>query len=331
MPVAIPSWFIVVPFATGIIPLVLLIVVLLRKNKDASIPLYIFTLPIIMFIIPMMFLILYMAGYVSIPFLIVPIFTGLVPMMFLFQQMQHVKQYMPEGKVFEKARLLRAKGKFASVIMVCEGNDIAKFGCIETDPQSGKIIFHTENYGIKPNPAEYPNIPSMKTADGVGITIVSPLQITPTNAESELAIDLLLEKVRGGHKEFNHLNNLQLTTLLVKQGSDLVEDAHLFMNRNDKELTEEKIVDTVTKIQDEANIEITIYPNHHFMLFRKFQEVVNCAYTGSFIKDFENLIRAFTLEEMDKSKQEKILLYACFICAILVVGVISAILIKKFI
>lgn len=280
----------------------------------------------------MMFLDLYMLGVktTNMPFLIIPIFTGLIPMLLLFMQVQHVRQFMPEGKVFEKARKLRQKGKFASVLMVCEGNDVARFGCMETDPKSGKSTFKTEGYGIKINPTEYPMIPSMKTADGIPITIVDPLRITPTNAKSAEAVNMLLEKVREEHEEFNHLNDLQLSQLLLDQGKDLEEDAHLFMNKYDKTLTEEKIVETVTKIQNEANIEITIYPNERFFLFRKFYEVVNCAYTGSFIKDFENIVRALTLSEVDKSNQVKILQYAAFICAILVVGVVSAILIKKF-
>lgn len=326
----VPSWFIIVPIITGIVPLALLISMLLRKNEDISIPQYLFMLPIVMFVIPTMFLIIYMMGSINIPFLVAIVFVGIVPTMLLIQHVQHTRLYMPEGKVFEKARLLRQKGKFASVLMVCEGNDVARFGCMELDPKTGKSVFRTEGYGIKINPTEYPMIPSMKTADGVPITIVDPLRITPTNAQSAEAVNMLLEKVREEHHEFDHLSDLQLSTLLVKQGHDLEEDAHLFMNRYDEDLTEEKIVKTITEIQNEANIEITIYPNERFFLFRKFQEVVNCAYTGIFMKDFENIVRAMTLNDAGKENQVRILQYAAFICAILVVGVMSAILIKKF-
>jgi hypothetical protein len=328
MPV-VPSWFIILPFIIGIIPLTLLVWLLFTKNKDIMIPQFLFVLPLTMFSIPMMFLILYLIGSVTIPFLIIPLLTGIVPVFFLMIQIQQTRQYAPEGEVFKKARLLRHKGKFGDVIMVCEGNDIAKFGCLETDPKTGKIVYHTKNYGIKINPSEYPNIPCMKTVDGVRLVIVSPLQITPANAESALVVQELLTRVREKHSEFDYLSDLQLATLLVTQGQDLEEDAHLYLNESEPDISEDSIIGKIRKIQSEENCELEVYPAHRFILFRKFQEVVNCPYVGPFLKDFELTVKSLTLEGADKSKEAKILLYACFLCAIMIFGVISFVIIKR--
>jgi hypothetical protein len=326
--VNVPSWFIAIPLLTGIIPLSFLVMFMLKQNKDMMLPQYLFMLPIVMFLVPMLFLIMYLVG-AYFPVILLPLFTGIVPVLFLIKHIMDIKTFAPEAETFKKARLLRNKGKFGDVIMVCEGNDIAKFGCLETDPKSGKIVYRTKSYGIKINPSEYPNIPCMKTVDGVRIVVLSPLQITPVNGEAATAVTELMSYVRENYPKFNHLSDLSLATILTTQGTDLEEDAHLYLNESDSDLTELDIIEAVKEIQNDTTRELEVYPAHRFILFRKFMECVNCAYVGSFLKDFELTVRALTLEQMDRSKEARILLYAAFIAVVMIAGSLAVMILRK--
>jgi hypothetical protein len=328
----VPSWFIIVPFLTGIIPLSLLIVFLVKQNKDIMIPQFMFALPLLMFIIPMAFLDMYLFDIgISIPFLILPIITGIAPCLVLVMNIAHTRQYAPEGEPFKRARLLRQKGKFADVIMVWEGTNTVRFGCFEKDPSTGQIVYETKKYGLKIDPSKYPDIPQAKTNDGVPIVCLSPLQITTANGESAMVVQEMMEYVRSNYKQFNHLSDLALGTLLTTMGTDLEEDAHLYINTSDPKLTEDEIIRIVKEIQDHTNKEFEIYPANRFLFFPKFFAVVNCAYNSSFLKDHELTVRSMTLETIEKkSIAEKLLPYAVFIGTVLITGAIAVMIIAKF-
>lgn len=327
----VPTWFVVVPVITFIIPAILYLSSVKKSRKGSEvdiIPEALFLFPIIAFIVPMAFFIIFLFDK-GVPLLlyILPVATFFISFMFLLSNIMNVRKLAPEAIPYMNARKLRRKGKIADILRVIEGDNTIRNYVITPDEQ-GNMYVKTKKYGIKISPSMYGEIPSERTPDGINVTNVSPMQITPVNGVGAVAVTELLSRIRKDYPELSYLDDKRLLVLISLQGKELQQDAHLYLNQNTAKqntttLSETDIIDIVKEIQKIEGVkEMGIEPGYKFFVYRTAMNAIRCAYTTSFVQDMMLTVKNLTLAEQDKNKVN-LLIYVVIIIALLMGGAVA--------